>query len=345
MFGTERRYARDDPGFRVSKALWFRFGAPHVYQRARFLAKVFCVYPAGDQRSCESCLRLSGHRKLYYSQDSQDEVKGMHLRRGFFAVVFLALSVSAVNAYTVVMRGGRHVEIPNEFTVTNSTLTYEVSNGFQVTIQLNAVDIPATERANGEPAGSLLQRAGARKNVAPAPQPQTRAGRSITNQDLEVYRKARVENETRRGELGLPSLEERQREVAAIEDRTMEQVRSMRAQEEAYWRSRADALRAENEAQALGQRSQETPFSYSISTFPGFGGFDGAGFGITGGRFNRFRRFESSPFSGFLATPITPFPTFPVNPAFRGHGRRFVFSAPGGRVNAPRFHTGHGRRR
>ena len=278
-------------------------------------------------------------------QDSQHEVKVMLLRKGFAVVVFLALSVSAINAYTVVMRGGRHVEIPNEFTVTNSTLTYEVSNGFQVTIQLNAVDIPATERANGEPSGSLLQKAGPRKAVAPAPQPQPRAGRSITNQDLEIYRKARVENETQRGELGLPSLEERQREVAAIEDRTLEQVRSMRAQEEAYWRSRADALRAENEAQALGQRSQETPFSYSFGAFPGFGAFDTGGFGITDGRFNRFRRFESSPFSGFLATPITPFPTFPLNPAFRGHGRRFVFSAPGSRVNAPRFHMGHGRRR
>jgi hypothetical protein len=37
----------------------------------------------------------------------------MTLRRVFFAVVFLALTVSAVNAYTVVMRDGRRVEIPN----------------------------------------------------------------------------------------------------------------------------------------------------------------------------------------------------------------------------------------
>jgi hypothetical protein len=329
------------------KALWFRFGAPHVYQRARLLAKFFVfivlvikdlVNPAYDYLTTAS---------YTIAQDLQHEVKVMLLRKGFFVVVFLALSVSAVNAYTVVMRDGRRVEVPNEFTVTNSTLTYEVSNGFQVTIQLNAVDIPATERANGEPTGSLLQKAGARTNVPNAPQTQARAGRSITNQDLEVYRKARVENETRRGELGLPSLEDRQREVAVIEDRTVEQVRSMRAQEEAYWRSRADALRAENEAQVevLRQRSQETPFSYSFGAFPGFGAFDTAGFGFMDGRFNRFRRFESSPFSGFLATPITPFPTFPVNPAFRGHGRRFVFSAPGGRINARPFQMRRGSHR
>ena len=97
----------------------------------------------------------------------------MTLRRVFFAVVFLALTVSAVNAYTVVMRDGRRVEIPNEFTVTNSTLTYAVSNGFQVTIQLNTVDIPATERANRQPTGSFLQKAAAPAVVPTTPQTPT----------------------------------------------------------------------------------------------------------------------------------------------------------------------------
>jgi hypothetical protein len=263
----------------------------------------------------------------------------MTLRRVCFAVVFLALTVSAVNAYTVVMRDGRRVEIPNEFTVTNSTLTYAVGNGFQVTIQLNTVDIAATERANNQPSGSLLQKAGAPAAVPATPQ--ARARRSITNQDLEVYRKARVENERayeeKRQELGLPSAEDRRREVAEIEDRTLEQVRSMRAQEEAYWRSRAEAMRAEaaaNEARFGSTRAQEIPWSY-----PAGGGIlpaDGFGFGDS--RFGRFRRFGSSPFDGFLATPITPFPTF-------RDGRRPVFRAPGVRINSRPFHGGHGSRR
>jgi hypothetical protein len=265
----------------------------------------------------------------------------MALRKVFFAVVFLVLTVSAVNAYTVVMRDGRRVEIPNEFTVTDSTLTYQVGNGFQVTIQLNTVDIAATERANGQAQGSFLTKA----TAATEPAPQTRrgtAGRSITNADLEKYRRARVEGEKeyedRARELGLPSLEDRRREVALIEDRTIEQVRSMRAQEEAYWRSRAEALRAEmaaSEAQ-FGSRP-EMPWSYSWSSFPAFGSFDG--FGITGGRFNRFERFSSSPFDGFLATPITPFPRFP------GFSRRPVFRAPGVHINPRPVHGGHGRRR
>ena len=267
----------------------------------------------------------------------------MGASRILFAALFLSLTVSAVNAYTVVMRDGRRVEIPNEFTVTNSTLTYEIGNGFQVTIQLNTVDIAATERANGAPTGSLLQKAVAPAVVPATPQTRTHAGRSITNQDLEVYRKARVENdlayEKQRQELGLPSAEERRREVAEIEDRTLEQVRRMREQEEAYWRTRAEAMRAEMAVQqaqsaAMRQRSEEIPGSYSFGGFSGFGPFDNFGFGITGGRFNRFGgRFNPSPFDGFLATPITPFPNFA--------GRNPVFRSPGGRINSRPSHMRH----
>ena len=268
----------------------------------------------------------------------------------FFAALFLFLTVSAVNAYTVVMRDGRRVEIPNEFTVTNSTLTYDVGNGIQVTIQLNIVDIGATERANGEAQGSFLTKATAPKiPVESAPQTRrTTAERSITNNDLEKYRRARVESEneyeSRRQELGLPSMEERRREVAAIEDRTLEQVRNMRAQEEAYWRSRADALRAEaaaNEARmgALRQAPVEVPWAYPFGGFPAFGPFDNVGFGITAGPFGRFRRFQSSPFDNFLSTPITPFPRIPFT------GRRNVFTPRGVRINPRPSHRGHGSRR
>src|SRR5215218_10352467 len=114
--------------------------------------------------------------------------------KALFAALFLFLMVSVVNAYTVVMRDGRRVEIPNEFAVTNTTLTYDVGNGIQVTIQLNTVDIVATERANGQAQGAFLNKAIAPQTPVQSA-PQTRvgsAGRSITNADLEKYRRARV---------------------------------------------------------------------------------------------------------------------------------------------------------
>jgi hypothetical protein len=272
--------------------------------------------------------------------------------RILITVLFLVLTASVSNAYTIVMRDGRRVEIPDEFNVTKSTLTYGVGQEIQITIQLAAVDIAATERANSETQGSFLLKANTPKGPDERA-PQVRratAGRSITNADLEKYRQARVESEkeyeSRRRELGLPSLEERRREVAGIEDRTLEQVRSMRAQEEAYWRSRADALRAEmavNQAQLqLRQPQGEIPSPYAFSSFPAFLPFDSVGFGITTGPFTGFRRFPFSPFSGFLSTPITPFPTFPV---FRGHGRTPVFRSPGVRINPRPSHVNHGSRR
>src|SRR5215510_14946343 len=126
-----------------------------------------------------------------------------------FAALFLFLTVSAVNAYTIVIRDERLVEIQKNFTVTNSTLTYDVGRGMQVTVQLNTVDIGATERANGEAQGSFLMKA----NVPTAPiEPAQRAGaqRSITNEDLAKFQRARIAGDKQRKELGLPSLEQRQ---------------------------------------------------------------------------------------------------------------------------------------
>ena len=265
----------------------------------------------------------------------------MGVSKVLFAALFLSLTVSVVDAYTVVMRDGRRVEIPNEFTVTNSTLTYQMGNGIQVTMQLNTVDIGATERANREAQGAFMLRANAPKVVEPAPQTRrSGAERSITNNDLEKFRHARLESEKDREELGLPSTEERRREVTDIEDRTLEQVRSMRAEEEAYWRSRADAWRAEMSANQA-QFGSPVPWSFSSfgGGFPGFFPSDNFGFGISGGPFNRFRRFSPSPFDGFLATPITPFPRFPFT------GRRPVFISPGARFNPRIVHTRRGSHR
>jgi hypothetical protein len=274
--------------------------------------------------------------------------------RVVLATLVLAFSVVSANAYTIVMRDGRRVEIPDKFTVTSSTVTYEAGSDIQVTIQLNIIDIPATERANGEAPGSFLLKASAPKPVENrVPQGRPAAARSITNQDLEEYRRSRIEGEKayerQRRELGLPSLEERRREAAEIQDRTLEQVRNMRQQqkmqEEAYWRGRTESLRAgmaanEAEMDFWRRRLDEGPSVYSSGAFPTFFPFEGFGFGTLGHRFRRFGRFPfSDPFAGFLTTPITPFPRFP--PLFR----RRIFVAPGTRVSPRPFHGRSGRRR
>jgi hypothetical protein len=220
--------------------------------------------------------------------------KGESAGRVPLVVLFLLLGAASANAYTLVMRDGRRVDIPDTFTVTSSTLTYEVSSGIQITVQLSGVNIPATERANGEAYGSFMSRSTtpAAAPVAPvtrARQTRTTANRSITNADLEGYRRTRVASEQayekRRKQLGLTSREAGQRELAAVTDRTVETLRNRRDQQEegeAYWRSRASSLRTEiatNQAQIefVNQRLEELPVGYSLGVYD-TGPFGGLGY-------------------------------------------------------------------
>jgi len=205
----------------------------------------------------------------------------MALRRLCLAALFLALTASIANAYTIVLRDGRRVEIPNQFTVTESTLTYEVGSGVQITIQLASINIAATEWTNNEQPGSFLRRGSAapQPQVAPATTKRSTAGRSVTNKDLETFRQKRIQSEMayekRRKELGLPSVAEARRESAAIVERTREQLASVRSKEqeaEEYWRGRASSLRTEivaNQAQIdlIRRKLDEIPLTPSLGGF------------------------------------------------------------------------------
>jgi len=177
-------------------------------------------------------------------------------RREASRIVFVAfltlLFVITASAYTVVMRNGRRVEIPSSFMVTRTTLTYEVSPGIQITLLMAAIDIPATEKANNEPAGSLLRREGAGVTKLPAAPGSSTATRTITNRDLVTSMRRRRESElayeTRRKQLGLPTLEESRRKTATVPDFKGTELGQMLAAErdaEGYWRGRASALRTE----------------------------------------------------------------------------------------------------
>ena len=178
-------------------------------------------------------------------------------RNGFMrpaAAFALALLLPlAAAAYTIVLRGGRRVEIPDTFTVTKWTLTYEAAPGINVTLQMATIDVPATERANNEPAGSLLARAARPSAAARAQVAQSRTPRrELTREDIESARAARARSERdyerRRLELGLPSPEETRRRTEEETRRLGElsrQAQAEEAQAESYWRARSAELRTE----------------------------------------------------------------------------------------------------
>jgi hypothetical protein len=249
----------------------------------------------------------------------------MFFRRFLVAGFLLVFTATAASAYTVVMRNGRRVEIPNTFTLTKSTLTYETAPGIQVTLQLSSIDIAATERLNGQSPGALLATASAPKAPAPVQTPRTPATRSITNKDLEAYRRARIEGERQREELGLPSIEERQREVEEIDNRTQEQIREKRSQEELdFWRNRATQLEMQMNAagaQIMGNQHITEPWLISTGFPSAFDGFH---------RFHRFNKFGFKNAFGFN-NRFGFNPGFNIlNPAFSGRGfkGRLLFSFP-----------------
>jgi hypothetical protein len=163
-------------------------------------------------------------------------------------LVLLTLAITA-SAYTLVFRNGQRMEIPAEFTLTRTTLTYEVSPGFNKTMLVILIDVAATERANNEAPGSFFKH---REEAPVVAQPAPRASRTLTNRDLVAVRQRRIESErayeTRRKELGLPTVEEtrkRQDEEGAILRAQLREKSVAMAQEETYWRERARELRTE----------------------------------------------------------------------------------------------------
>ena len=173
------------------------------------------------------------------------------------------LFVLTTQAYTLVTRDGRRTAIPDNFTLTQVALTYEAAPQLNVTVLLANVDIAATERANGEAAGSFLRRlrATAPRSAETPGENLLNVRKTLTNQDLEVYRRQRVAQEQaanrRRAASGLPSLEEESARLAA-EAATRQKAQAAtqlsdnstsvddeEAQAEKYWRERAARWRAE----------------------------------------------------------------------------------------------------
>jgi hypothetical protein len=208
------------------------------------------------------------------------------------ASVLTVIIASGASAYTLVMRDGRRVEIPENFIVTKSTLTYQVTADIQVTVQLASIDVTATERLNKQRSGSLMETVPVQEVKTARP---TRSSRTITNEDLETYRRTRVESEVayekRRKELGLPSAEETRRELALVAERTREQLlknQAVEGESESYWRGRASELRADISAtdariNAIRLRLDEIPLNYSFGAFTTV-----VPFGLPAGRFDSF---------------------------------------------------------
>lgn len=220
-------------------------------------------------------------------------------RLGLVVLLFLILPI-AVDAYTLVLRSGRHVTVPADFKVTPAAVIYEASPGFTVTVWLSNVDFAATERANAEPAGSFSKRIEREPEAVKEARPPVQ--RVVTNKELEPSRLRREaqeeEYERTRRERGMPSKQELQRQVEEQDRRLSELARQVReerreAKLESLMSELAEARRELNELSLrLSQQAvvyappSYYPYSYAppvqvITVFPfgRHGQFGRGGFG------------------------------------------------------------------
>ena len=181
------------------------------------------------------------------------------LAKSGMAVMLVLICSIAGSAYTLVFRGsGLRSEIPDEFTLTRTTLTYELAPGFTKTILVSLIDIPATERANNQPYGSFFKRREQTQVDPQLPQasapaePPSQAVKTVTNKDLAAFRQRRIESEKayerRRLQLGLPTVAESRRRQEAEEASFRAELRERSLadkEDERYWRTRARELRTE----------------------------------------------------------------------------------------------------
>ena len=264
---------------------------------------------------------------------------GRVFRAGLAALLFFLLPIAA-NAYTLVLRSGRHVTVPDDFRVTPAAITYEVSPGFWVTVWLSNVDVAATERANAEPAGDFAKRISREPEGSGVPVLAPQAGRAerrgarkvVTNRELEPARLRREAQEkeyerTRRGR-GLPSKEEMQRRVEE-QDRWLREWARQREAERL--KAELEALRSElaEARRRLGelslQLSHQTAAQAAAYPPPGYYPYSYAPPAqvitvVPFGHRGRFGRFGSRPHGRPLAHHPRPGLSFPpVHGRHPGH--------------------------
>ena len=274
------------------------------------------------------------------------------IKRVLGLTLFIFLSWTIAGAYTIVFQGGKRVQIPDDFIVTSDAVIYETAPGVNVSFRLNSIDVVATERLNNEPSGSFLNRIGRQRPQPPTTTTIRKATRTITNRDLGSYERARIKSEadweTRRKELGGPSLEETRQAAARRDAALNEFIEKKKAEAEAnYWREREAELRAAMALRVNAIDYQSGQSYWSNGIFPvesGFGPFD-SGFRFNGGF--PFRRNQGSP-CGFnpsasclLSNPLSLF-----NPGAFPR-RRTIFGVPGmngGGRQRGGFPAGPGRR-
>ncbi|MBI4854666.1 MAG: hypothetical protein HY819_22940 [Acidobacteria bacterium] len=200
------------------------------------------------------------------------------MRRFFVALSLVVLLPLITEAYTLVLKDGRRVEVKEKYRIVNDIGVFTLPEGNRFSVTLDKINISATELANGENEGSFIKNATEPTKITDKSVPSDKpiidqdpiAGsrpiaRKITNSDFERYRVRREEmlkdssnkaknqpqannssNSTNTSEnsSSTPALTQAERDAAFLAE-----YRQKEKNKEEYWRTRSRTLLTEMRVQ------------------------------------------------------------------------------------------------
>lgn len=216
------------------------------------------------------------------------------MRRFLIAFSLVVLLPLIANAYTLVLKDGRRIEVKEKYRIVNDVVIFTLPEGNRFSISLDKINISATELANGVESGAFVKNTTEPEKIADkeatnkttivdedpilASRP---TARKITNSDFEKYRVRREEmmkdvanRASTKAESAPPVPDPAAEKDAAF----LAQRREKEKNKEAYWRGRSKALLTELrvqeeqiaslEGEVENSRRIQTPPNVSVYNAP-----------------------------------------------------------------------------
>lgn len=86
------------------------------------------------------------------------------MKRIWLLILIIILLPVGAQAYTLVLKNGQRIEVAAKYRIVNNVAVFTQANGKRFSVELNNINIDATEAANGESAGAFAQHSSARSN-------------------------------------------------------------------------------------------------------------------------------------------------------------------------------------
>ncbi|MEW6735145.1 MAG: hypothetical protein AB1489_27890 [Acidobacteriota bacterium] len=198
------------------------------------------------------------------------------MKRTLLLVCILALMPMVAQAYTLVLKDGRRIEVNSQYRIVNNIAIFSLPEGNRFSISLQKINVDATELANGQEVGTFLKNATdagklakldqrsdnpSQDNDSPLVASSRAINKKLTNSDFERYRVRREEmsREAERlaaaraaaqlGALSLNGASSNQATTTTLvpseadkQAELLAQRRELEKNKEEYWRGRARPL-------------------------------------------------------------------------------------------------------